>query len=548
MSVMKTIYPKNTLKSLKNKSSRFVPVFVVFLCLLIAVISLPGCSTSATKVTTAGGTLNLSDSGPITLDPAAASEVGSASYIIQIFSGLVQLDNNLEIAPDIAESWDKSDDGMTYTFHLRQDVKFHDGKTVTAGDFKYSWERALNPATQSLTAGTYLNDIVGASDVIAGRTTELSGVKVINDYTLEVSITSPIPYFLHKMAYPTAFVVDRVNVQSGGKWWQHPNGTGPFILRQWVTDQSLILERNDNFYGEKAKLYQVVYQLYSGNSIQLYQTGAVDITAIGAAYLGLATDPTNPVNKQLKIFPELSVGYLGFNTTEPPFDDVKVRQAFTLAIDKSRILTLAADNIVMEAKGILPPDMPGYNTALQGLSYDVQKAQQLIAESKYGDVSNLPPIVFTTGGWGNNITGLAGGIIAEWQRNLGVAVTVRQIEPEYYSYYLNEEVDQIYDFGWIADYPDPQDFLEVLFHSGNQYNIGGYSNPELDSILEQAAVESDPAQRMQMYRDAEEIIVRDAAVLPLYFGRNYMLIQSYVQGYELSPLGFVRLNEVSLQN
>ena len=273
----------------------------------------------------------------------------------------------------------------------------------------------------------------------------------------------------------------------------------------------------------------------------------VDITYIGADYIGLATDPTNPVNQQLKITPELSIGYLGFNTTKPPFDDVKIRQAFTYAVDKSRLLTLAADNVVNEAYGILPPGMPGYNAELQGLTFDVQKARQLIAESKYGSISNLPPIVLTTGGWGNNISGLDGGIIAEWQHNLGVQVTVRQLEPEIYSYVLNAEKDNLYDFGWVADYPDPQDFLEVLFYTGNQNNIGGYSNPQLDSLLALAAVETDPSNRIQMYQEAEQIIVDDAAVLPLYFGRNYMLIQSYVEGYELSPLGFAWLNKVSIQ-
>ncbi|MBN1366744.1 MAG: peptide ABC transporter substrate-binding protein [Dehalococcoidales bacterium] len=520
-------------------------VVIIVLSLSLIVTS---CSLFATQETSGYGTLNLSDTGPLTLDPATATEAGSASYILQIFNGLVQLNNSLQIVPDIAERWDISEDAKTYTFYLRHDVKFHDGKGVTANDFKYSWERALNPATQSLTAGTYLNDIVGASEVISGATTQLSGVKVLNDYTLEVNITTPIPYFLDKMAYPTAFVVDEANVTSGSNWWRNPNGTGPFKLQQWQTDQLLVLERNAGFYGEKAKLHQVVFKLYSGNSMQLYQSGEVDITAIGAAYIGLATDPANPVSEQLAVFPSLSVYYLGFNTTEPPFDDVKIRQAFSHAVDKNRVLTLAADNIVPAANGILPPDMPGYNSELEGLVFDVQKALQLIAESKYGSVSNLPPIVLTTGGWGNNISGLEGGIIAEWERNLGVQVTVRQLEPEYYSYVLNQEKDELFDFGWIADYPDPQNFLEILFFTGNQYNIGGYNNPQLDALLAQASVESNSAERMKIYQDAEQIIVRDAAVLPLYFGRTYILIQSYVQGYELSPLGYARLNEVSIQN
>ncbi len=541
-------------KMMLNSRKRLINIhtYRLFAVILITavVLLLSSCSLLKPAETAPGGhgTLNLSDSGPITLDPAGAAEVGSASFIMQIFSGLVRLDEHLKIAPDIAESWDKSDDGKTYTFHLRRDVKFHDGKAVTANDFKYSWERALNPATRSLTAGTYLNDIEGAVTLISGQAPELSGVKVINDYTLEVKLTAPIPYFLEKMAYPTAFVVDRNNVASGGRWWQKPNGTGPFKLKQWVIDQTLVMERNPDYYGETAKLNQVVFKLYSGNSMQLYQTGDIDVTTIGTDYLGLATDPSNPVSKELKISDEMSIGYLGFNTTKPPFDDAAVRQAFSHAVDKDRVLTLAVDNIVARADGILPPDMPGYNPALQGLSFDVVKAQQLLAASKYGSAANLPPVVITTGGWGNNISGLMGGIIAEWQRNLGVEVTVRQLEAEVFSYVLSQEKDEMYDFGWIADYPDPQDFLDVLFRTGGQNNIGGYSNPELDALLTQAAIEPDNTLRMQMYRDAEQMIVNDAAILPLYFGRTYALIKPYVQGYELTPLGYALLNKVSVTN
>ncbi len=159
--------------------------------------------------------LNLWDSGPLTLDPAISSEMSSHIYVMQIFSGLVKFDTQLKPVPDIAESWNISDDGKTYTFKLRKDAKFHDGRPVTAADIKYSLERACNPDTNSQTASTYLGDIVGVQDVLAGKTRDLAGVKVIDDYTLEITIDAPKAYFLSKMAYPTAFVVDKKNVESG---------------------------------------------------------------------------------------------------------------------------------------------------------------------------------------------------------------------------------------------------------------------------------------------------------------------------------------------
>ena len=528
--------------------------FLLTVILLIAVM-MTGCTNVginnstpiATEIAEGLNILNLADDGPITLDPATAAESQSVSYIVQIFSGLVRLDENLQIIPDIARTWDKSADGMTFTFHLHQDVKFHDGKPVTASDFKYSWERALNPETGSLTAQTYLNDIVGATDILSGGETQLSGVQVLDDYTLQVTIDAPKQYFLQKMAYPTAFVVDQSNISSGDTWWRQPNGTGPFKLEQWQQDEVIILARNDDYYGEKARLDKVVFYLYSGNSIELYQTGDIDVSYVASAYMGLVTDPANTISQELVVFPQLSFYYIGFNTTVPPFDDTNVRLAFSYAVDKEKITTLSLDNVVATAYGILPPDMPGYDSSLQGIPFDVPKAKELIAASRYGDVSQLPPITFTISGWGGVIPDYIGGILEEWRHNLGVEIKVRQLEPEVYYYMLNQEKDNLFSNGWIADYPDPQNFLDILFRTGAANNTGGYSNPELDSLLERAAVEDDAENRLQMYREAEQIVVHDAVLLPLFFGENYVLVKPYVKNYTLSPLGYPLLTNINIQ-
>ncbi len=514
------------------------------LCVLLLASAIAASSCSKAIRTTQ---LNLAGVELITLDPAAAAEWSSVYYIAQLFSGLVKLDENLKVAPDIAESWDKSADGKTFTFHLRGDVKFHDGKLVKAADLKYSWERALNPITRSQTAGTYLADIVGAADILSGKATELSGVRVIDDYTLEVKIDAPKAYFLEKMASPPAFVVNKANVASGDLWWQHPNGTGPFKLKEWQKDQLLVLERNEDYYGEKARLNKVAFKLLSGNPLQLYQLGDIDVTYVGADYFGMVTDPNNPVSQELMVFPEMSFSYIGFNAAKPPFDDVNIRQAFSYAVDKERLVNLVANQAVSAVYGILPPGMPGYDASLQGLRFDLEKARELIAASKYGEVSKLPPIILTTSGWGGSISGVLGGIIEEWRRNLGVEVTVRQLEPEAFLYSSNEEQDELFDMGWIADYADPQDFLDMLFHTGAQNNIGDYSNPQLDLLLDKAAVEQDPNLRLKMYHDAEQIVVQDAAALPLFFGRSYVLVKPYVKGYALSPLGFPELNKVTVE-
>ena len=199
-----------------------------------------GGGTTSLTATSGSGVLTFTNTDPYTLDPAAANEALSNSYIMQIYSGLMKLDNNLEPVPDIAASMPTiSSDGLTYTFHLRTDVKFSDGKPVTANDFQYSWNRAANPATNSPTAATYLGDIVGVNDVLSGKATQITGIKVIDNYTLQVAINSPESYFLYKLTFPASFVVEKSNVDSSTNWWQTPIGTGPFKVQEWKTQHRI---------------------------------------------------------------------------------------------------------------------------------------------------------------------------------------------------------------------------------------------------------------------------------------------------------------------
>jgi oligopeptide transport system substrate-binding protein len=190
--------------------------------------------------------------------------------------------------------------------------------------------------------------------------------------------------------------------------------------------------------------------------------------------------------------------------------------------------------------------MPGYNEDLVGLTYDPAQARELIAGSSYGDVANLPPITVTVSGRGGLIATDLEAIIHEWRENLGVEVTVRQLEPERFLYHLVQEADQMFYMGWIADYPHPQNFLDILFRSGTENNYGGYSNPEVDDLLDRAGVEPDNEASLALYQQAEEMIVSDAAFLPLWFGQNYYLVKSRVSGYEINPLGQADLSNVSL--
>ncbi len=468
---------------------------------------------------------------PRDYDPATTHSSGDK----RLYSGLVSFDPNLNLTPDLAEKWDVSDDGTVYTFHLRQNAKFHNGRAVTAQDFIYSWERAASPALASDTVLTYLGDIVGVREMNSGQASNISGLSALDDHTLQVTIDAPKPYFLLKLTYPTAFVVDKENVESGDEWYRTPNGTGPYKLREWKRFEVMVYEANKDFYLGAPSIPYVVVQLYSGDSQRLYETGDVDIT--GVYSVDRFTDPTEPLHNELLTGVSLCTSFVNFDSTRPPFDDVNVRKAFSMAFDRQKYVDVVLDGQDLPANGLYPPALPGFNLALKGLPYDPAQARDLLAQSKYGGPDGLPPIVFTDYGIGSYVGGNVAALAEMWEQNLGVTITVENLEPDYYyEQVYSGNHGQLFTGGWCADYPDPENFADVLFHTGSPQNNGGYSNPELDALLEAARVERDVTKRIQMYQQAEQIIVDDAAALFTSHSLSYQLVKPYVKGYVFTPI------------
>ena len=495
-----------------------------------------------------GEVLRLTGNDPLTLDPAIVYDVDSSAYIVEIYGGLVTLDKDLKIVPDIAKDMPTiSSDGTVYTFHLRDDVVFSgSNRKVTAQDFKYSIERAADPKTDSPTADTYLGDIVGVKDMIRGKATSVSGVKVIDDTTLQITIDAPKPYFLAKLTYPTAFVVDKDQISSDPKnWSRHPHGTGPFILKDWTIGQSVTLVRNTAYHLGVPALKEVDYQLAGGNPLTEYQNNEIDITGVGIDDIDTVRDTSNPLHKEFIEKPALSTGYIAFNTTMPPFDDPKVRQAFTEAVDRNQLVNTILKNEADVATGILPPGMPGYSKDIKPLPYDPNNAKQLLQQSKYA--GKLPPITFSTEGTGADVGPLIQSIVQMWKQNLGVDVQIQQIEA---ATFLQEQTQgklQLSDAGWSADYPDPEDFLSINFRSGSQSNIAKYSNPAVDKLLDQADTALDQNKRLDLYHQAEQMIVDDAPWLPLVFDKDEVLVKPYVKGYQPEGMVIPILRYVSIQ-
>ncbi len=474
----------------------------------------------------------------VSIDPAL-SRSGAGDIVGAIFSGLVKLGTDLQVVGDIAETWEVSSDGTVFTFTLRDNARFQNGRSVTAEDIKYSWERALDPATESPVAQTYLGDIVGADAMVEGTATSLEGVEAMDTRTLKVTIREPFPYFLLKLTYPTSFVVDRSNVESGEDWTDMPNGTGAFKLKVWRKDELLILERNEDWYGGVPALANVVYRIFAGSPMQMYENGEIDLTGIYINNIDRARDPANALNSHLREGTSFCTRYLGFNVEQPPFDDPKVRQALILALEIDKELEVTLHGLEKRAVGFVPPGMLGHNEALEPSPFDAVAARKLLDESSYGGAENLPPIKSYSSD---------AAIHWAWREHLGLEVEAVSVFE--FSDWLERSDNRefgVFTSGWCADYPDPQNFLDVLFYSDSDENSFAYSNEEVDALLEEAAVELDASRRVTLYQQAERLVLDDWVAVPMWHSTDYMLVRPYVKGFELTPISVPQLQNISIE-
>ena len=544
-------------------------------------------TSSETLDSSEGGTTFVRLSGnPLTLDPHEVQTTTSARFAMEIFGGLVTLDLNLDVVPDLAERWTISDDGTVYTFFLRPDAVFHNGKPVTAQDVKWSIERAADPQTPGPHVDVYLGDIVGLRERLVGAADAVSGVRVIDDRTLEITIDASKPYFLAKLTYPVAFVLDQENIESNPDWLQAPNGTGPFRLASHVPGEELVLAANEAYHLGPPRLAFVRYILdvdSASTALRMYQDGEIHILGVGGDDLESLLDPSNPLNAELvQAPPDFFVWYIGMNATAPPFDDPRVRQAMAMAIDKEATIPDGVRGRILPAKGILPQGFPGFSEEVRGYDFDPERARQVLAESRYGpglegfgapitwDVLETPPGAVALNP--SNITlgvltrdplpassltlgileapdnpTFTNAILQMWRDNLGIEVVPRRNgDFGQYIQAVDERRLAMFELGWVADYPDPENFLDLLFHSESSLNHMAYSNQVVDGLLEQARVEHrDQERRFAFYQLAEQRILDDAPWIPLYhFGPGYVLIKPNVQDFRLTPLTIAKMRFV----
>ncbi len=490
--------------------------------------------------------------GPVdpiySFDPALARDFSSAFFARQLFRGLVHLDQNLEVKPELAQTVEISGDGLTYRFTLRNGAAFQDGTPITAGDVVSSLARALDPDSAggdlSLLAGpSYLSDIVGAADVVANSTDVLDGARVIDDRTLEVQLAAPRSSFLMKLSAPPGSVVDLNQIADDPDWWTHPNGSGPFRIAEWTPDELLLLEPYEQFVGGAPTLDRVEIRLgpSAANAFNLYQSGQIDVTGVPINALDRIMDPAEGVSGDLSVVPVFSINFIVFGTTTPPLDDPAIREALIHAFPREQLVDVTFGDRKLAAEGILPPELFGREWPVVGAEYNLEKAKAALARSRY-DLDNLPPI---------RIYG-AGPFAAEALRDtvresLGIEIEVVSMEWADLAVSMARRELPAYEFMWIADYPDPETFLWSLFASDSPDNYSGYDNPAFDALLAKAANTLDPGERAAIYLEAQQMLFDDLVAIPVVHDIRYTLSRPAVKALQVTPLGILELDSIWME-
>ena len=507
----------------------------------LAVLALTLAAPAFSQEIKQGGSMTVTYKDDVsTLDPAIGYDWQNWSMIKSLFDGLMDYEpGTTTLKPDLAESYEISPDGQTFTFKLRQGVKFHNGRELTAEDVKYSIERVVNPATQSPGAG-FFGSIKGFEEASAGKADSLSGITVVDPYTIEFELSRPDATFLHVAAINFAHVVPKEEVEKhDADFGKHPVGSGAFKLAEWTLGQKLVFERFADYWNKGLpKLDQITFEVGQEPIVALLrlQKGEIDIPGDGIPPAKFIEVKEDPAFKDLVIQGgQLHTGYVAMNVKIKPFDDVKVRQAVNMAINKDRIVRIINGRAI-PANQPLPPTMPGYAKDYEGYPYDVEKAKALMAEAGLADGVETELFVMNTDPQPRIAQAIQQDLAA-----IGIKASVKSLAQANVIAAGGEPdgAPMIWSGGmaWIADFPDPSNFYGPILGCGGAvqggWNWSWYCNEELDSQAAAADAIVDPAkkaEREEMWRNIYLKIMEDAPWAPIFNEERFSVRSARIGG------------------
>ena len=483
---------------------------------------------------------------PQDLDPQTITGTPEHRLALTFFEGLVGEDPQLNVIPGVAERWEISADGLVYTFHLRANAKWSNGDPITADDFVQSYQRALNPAIGNEYAYMFTNHVAGAKDYYDGRLKDFSqtGFKAIDARTFQLTLTQPTPFLLHALNFYAWFPVHTPTLKKFGaldrrrnSTWTRPEnfvGNGPYVLKEWHPNQKIVAVRSLTYWDrEHVKIDEIhLYPIELAETEErMFRTGQLHIT--NEVPLSKAAVYLRDYPNSIRIDPWCGVYFYRFNIQRKPFDDVRVRRALALAIDRESIVknvTLANEK---PAYHLIPPDTLGYNSRhlIQG---DVAEAKRLLAAAGYPDGKGFPKVELLYNTLEKHRV-IAEALQQMWRANLGVDITLYNQEWKVYMEAQHSKNFQFQRAGWIADYVDPHVFLDLWETNGGN-NDTNWGNPEYDRLLHSALAAKTTEARYEIYQQMEKIFLDEMPVLPIFFYTRAKLISPKVKGYFTTPV------------
>ncbi len=510
------------------------PLAVLGGLLLIAVALVP----AGDRAAAASGPLRYLGGDIGTLDPAFIGDASDVQLVLQLYAGLTRLDENGKVYPSLAASWTTSDDGLTYTFTLRDGLTFSDGSPLEAGDVRRSWLRLLDPAVGAFAPGV-LTVIRGADGRLAGGSEAGVGITAADAHTLVVELARPAGYFTAITATPATFVVP--SGAGTDDSWQTVDrfvGTGPYVADRMEGDD-LVMVANDRYVGGAPPIGEVRWVgRLDGDVTTAFANGDIDLTGIGSFDASwISYDRT--LGPSLQRGAALSVQYFGFDTTRPPFDDARVRRAFALALDRPRLVELAGGSGSVPAGSIVPPALWPSETFGAPDDANLDEARRLLDAAGYSDRAALGRI--TVNGTGLGVEPA----VATWERDLGVTIDVEVMDFADYIGVLRTNPPQVYTISWIADYPSPHALYGLLLLPGASDNDGGWSDTTFVDLLQAAAEAEDPGAQARAYEAVDARVRAEAPLLPWSYDENWWLVRDGLRGTGQLTVGLLDFGRLS---